>query len=124
MKKNKSYCIINLVLVNFNYQSNINIDIAIESGQNLDQKVPYRDDNWKNSKTLRSRDATWSRYTGVDIKDLVFSKQIAQSHSGILYRGKWQNNDIVARVLRIPDVNTRISRDFQTEFPFLRLVLF
>lgn len=84
--------------------------------------MAFRDDNWKNAKTLRSRDATWSRYTGVDIKDLIVSKPIAQSHSGTLYRGKWQNNDIVARVLNVLDVSPRISRDFQTEFPSLRLV--
>lgn len=96
-------------------------EIAIVYGQNPNQKMQYRDDGWKNAKTLRSRDATWSRFTGVDIKDLVVSKPIAQSHSGTLYRGKWQNNDIVARVLNVAEVTARISRDFQTEFPALRL---
>lgn len=98
------------------------LDIALENGQNPNQKVQYRDENWKNSKTLRSRDATWSRYTGIDIQSLALNKPIAQSHSGTLYRGKWQGNDIVARVLNIPEVTVRISRDFQTEFPNLRFV--
>uniref|UniRef100_A0A914D053 Protein kinase domain-containing protein n=1 Tax=Acrobeloides nanus TaxID=290746 RepID=A0A914D053_9BILA len=95
-------------------------EIAAENGQNTRQKIPYRDENWKGTKT-RTRDATLSRYTGVDIKSLSLSKAIAQSHSGTLYRGKWQGNEIVARILNIPNVTPRISRDFQTEFPALRV---
>lgn len=95
-------------------------DIAVEHGQNPNQKVQYRDASY-NTKTLRSRDATWSRYTGVDIQSLALTKPIAQSHSGTLYRGKWQGNDIVARVLNVNDVTPRISRDFQSEFPSLRI---
>ncbi|KAH7731355.1 CBN-PAT-4 protein [Aphelenchoides avenae] len=95
-------------------------EIAVEHGQNVNQKIPFRDENWRNTKT-RTRDATLSRYTGVDIQSLALTKPIAQSHSGILYRGKWQGNDIVARVLGVPEVTPRISRDFQTEFPALRI---
>ncbi|CAD5214956.1 unnamed protein product [Bursaphelenchus okinawaensis] len=95
-------------------------EIALENGQNANQKMPFRDDGWKNTKT-RTREATLSRYTGVDIQSLAFQKPIAQSHSGTLYRGKWQDNDIVARVLNIPEVTARISRDFSTEFPSLRI---
>lgn len=98
--------------------SNIS-EIAIEHGQNVSQKIPFRDETWRNTKT-RTRDATLSRYTGVDIQSLELSKSIAQSHSGTLYRGKWQGNDIVARVLNVAEVTARISRDFQTEFPSLR----
>jgi integrin-linked kinase len=95
-------------------------EIAHENGQNVHQKIPFRDENWRNTKT-RTRDATLSRYTGVDIQSLALSKPIAQSHSGVLYRGKWQGNDIVARVLGVPTVTPRISRDFQSEFPSLRI---
>lgn len=56
------------------------------------------------------------------MQSLALTKPIAQSHSGTLYRGKWQSNDIVARVLNIPNVTQRISRDFSTEFPSLRLL--
>lgn len=48
------------------------------------------------------------------------TKVIAQSHSGTLYRGRWQGIDVVARVLNVANVTPRISRDFQTEFPALR----
>jgi hypothetical protein len=63
------------------------------------------------------------RYTGVDLQSLALTKPIAQSHSGTLYRGKWQGNDIVARVLNVPDVTQRISRDFATEFPSMRFTI-
>lgn len=46
--------------------------------------------------------------------------KIAESHSGELWRGKWQGNDIVARILALPEVTPRISREFQAEFPSLR----
>jgi len=95
-------------------------EIAIENGQNVSQKIPFRDETWRNTKT-RTRDATLSRYTGVDIQSLELSKSIAQSHSGTLYRGKWQGNEIVARDLNVTEVTARISRDFQTEFPALRI---
>lgn len=85
----------------------------------MSQKIPFRDETWRNTKT-RTRDATLSRYTGVDIQSLELTKSIAQSHTGTLYRGKWQGNEIVARVLNIADVTARVSRDFQTEFPALR----
>lgn len=97
--------------------------IALELGQNPGQKIPYAGDGWRagTAKTLRSRDATWSRYTGVDIQSLALQKPIAQSHSDTLYRGRWQSNDVVARVLNIPEVTQRISRDFAMEFPALRV---
>uniref|UniRef100_A0A914LCH4 Protein kinase domain-containing protein n=1 Tax=Meloidogyne incognita TaxID=6306 RepID=A0A914LCH4_MELIC len=96
-------------------------EIALSSGQNPQQKIQYNGDSWRNTKTKRSREATWSRFTGVDLQSLALTKQIAQSHSGTLYRGKWQGNEIIARVLNIPEVTQRISRDFANEFPLLRI---
>ncbi|KHN72939.1 Integrin-linked protein kinase [Toxocara canis] len=96
------------------------IEIAQEHGQNVNEKIPFKDQTWKGTKS-RTRDATLSRYTGVDVSSLSLSMKIAESHSGELWRGKWQGNDIVARLLAISEVTPRISRDFQTEFPALRI---
>ncbi|KAF7635697.1 hypothetical protein Mgra_00004940 [Meloidogyne graminicola] len=96
-------------------------EIALSNGQNPQQKIQYNGDSWRNTKTKRSREATWSRFTGVDLQSLALTKQIAQSHSGTLYRGKWQGNEVIARVLNIPEVTPRISRDFANEFPLLRI---
>uniref|UniRef100_A0A7E4V179 Protein kinase domain-containing protein n=1 Tax=Panagrellus redivivus TaxID=6233 RepID=A0A7E4V179_PANRE len=96
------------------------IEVALSSGQNLNQKLPFREQNWGGTKT-RAREATLSRYTGVDLQSLQLSKELASSHSGTLYRGRWQGTEIVARVLNIANVTSRISRDFQVEFPSLRI---
>lgn len=55
------------------------------------------------------------------MKELVLKQSIAETHSGITYVGRWQNNDIVAKVLKIKNVTSRISRDFNEEFPKLRI---
>ncbi|ETN76257.1 ankyrin repeat protein [Necator americanus] len=95
-------------------------EIAIENGQNPNERIPFKDQTWKGTKS-RTRDATLSRYTGVDVSSLNLITKIAESHSGELWRGKWQGNDIVARILALHEVTPRISRDFQTEFPALRI---
>ncbi|VDL70010.1 unnamed protein product [Nippostrongylus brasiliensis] len=95
-------------------------EIAVENGQNPNERIPFKDQTWKGTKS-RTRDATLSRYTGVDVTSLNLITKVAESHSGELWRGKWQGNDIVARILAIQEVTPRISRDFQTEFPALRI---
>uniref|UniRef100_A0A915PWB9 Protein kinase domain-containing protein n=2 Tax=Spirurina TaxID=6274 RepID=A0A915PWB9_9BILA len=96
------------------------VEIAQEHGQSINERIPFKDQTWKGTKT-RTRDATLSRYTGVDMASLSLSMKVAESHSGELWRGKWQGNDIVARILSLPEVTPRISRDFQAEFPSLRI---
>ncbi|PIO57504.1 hypothetical protein TELCIR_21082, partial [Teladorsagia circumcincta] len=92
----------------------------MENGQNPNERIPFKDQTWKGTKS-RTRDATLSRYTGVDVSSLNLITKVAESHSGELWRGKWQGNDIVARILAVQEVTPRISRDFQTEFPALRI---
>ncbi|XP_050513815.1 integrin-linked protein kinase [Diabrotica virgifera virgifera] len=94
-------------------------DIAVESGQDL-KKIKFKDQSYLGLKT-RSRDATLSRHKGINIKELEMKKKIADTHSGITYIGRWQNNDIVAKILNVRDVTSRISRDFNEEFPKLRI---
>lgn len=48
---------------------------------------------------------------------------MATSPSGETWRGHWQKNDIVAKVLAIRQCTPRISRDFNEEFPKLRYFL-
>lgn len=45
---------------------------------------------------------------------------MATSPSGETWRGHWQKNDIVAKVLAVRQCTPRISRDFNEEFPKLR----
>lgn len=37
-----------------------------------------------------------------------------------LWKGRWQGNDIVVKVLKVRDWSTRKSRDFNEECPRLR----
>ena len=66
-------------------------------------------------------DATLSRHTGIDIKQLNLQARITTSHSGDVWKGVWQGNEIVAKILRLAECTLRDSRDFKEEFPRLRL---
>lgn len=90
----------------------------METGQDL-KKITFKDQGWLGLKT-RSRDATLSRHRGINIADLALHTQIASSPSGDTWRGKWQKNDVVAKILAVRDCSSRISRDFNEEFPKLR----
>lgn len=94
-------------------------DMAVEAGQDL-KKIVFKDQSWLGHKT-RSRDATLSRYKGINIKDLKLPNVIARSATGDTYRGEWQRNAIVAKYLRVRDCTARIARDFNEEFPKLRI---
>lgn len=56
-------------------------EMAVAAGQDVRQKVPFRDQSWKGTKT-RSRDATLSRYSGVEIVQLQLQTKITSGHSG------------------------------------------
>lgn len=94
-------------------------DLAIESGQEL-KKISIKDQSWLGLKT-RSRDATLSRYKGINIEDLQLHTKVSISPSGETWRGRWQNNDIIAKILTLREITPRISRDFNEEFPKLRI---
>lgn len=94
-------------------------DLAIESGQEL-KKISLKDQNWLGLKT-RSRDATLSRYKGIAIEDLQLHTKVSISSSGETWRGKWQNNEVIAKILTVREITPRVSRDFNEEFPKLRI---
>ncbi|KRZ17426.1 Integrin-linked protein kinase, partial [Trichinella zimbabwensis] len=107
-------------------------ETAVNCGQDLNYRLPFRDQSWKGTKT-RSRDATLSRYSGVDIAQLQLQIKISDGPTGevrcfhvvlfcfLLWRGTWQGNEIVARILNLREVTPRKSRDFQEEYPRLRI---
>ncbi|KAJ9580417.1 hypothetical protein L9F63_003941 [Diploptera punctata] len=94
-------------------------ELAVETGQDL-KKITFKDQSWLGLKT-RSRDATLSRHKGINIADLQLHTKIATSPSGESWRGRWQKNDIVAKILAVRDCTSRVSRDFNEEFPKLRI---
>ncbi|XP_026472417.1 integrin-linked protein kinase-like [Ctenocephalides felis] len=94
-------------------------DMAIENGQEL-KKITFKDQSWLGLKT-RSRDATLSRHRGINFSELTLHTKIADTPSGISWRGRWQKNDIVAKQINVREVTNRALRDFQEEFPKLRI---
>ncbi|UYV82927.1 hypothetical protein LAZ67_22001411 [Cordylochernes scorpioides] len=94
-------------------------DMANQLGQEL-KKIPYKEQNWMGTKT-RSRDATLSRHSGINISELSLQTKLASTPSGETWRGLWQGNDIVAKILRLREVLPRYARDFIDEYPRLRI---
>lgn len=69
---------------------------------------------------LPSGDATLSRHKGINISELALHTKMSVRPSGELWRGKWQGNEIVAKILALRECSSRICRDFNEEFPRLR----
>uniref|UniRef100_A0AAY4AB02 Scaffold protein ILK n=1 Tax=Denticeps clupeoides TaxID=299321 RepID=A0AAY4AB02_9TELE len=93
---------------------------AEKQGQNMN-KVPFKDTFWKGTMRTRPRNATLNKHAGVDFKQLSFLTKINENQSGELWQGRWQANEIVVKVLHIRDWTTRKSRDFNEEYPKLRI---
>ena len=79
----------------------------------------FKDQSWLGLKT-RSRDATLSRHKGININELYLHTKIAVTASGETWRGKWQGNEIAAKILGLRECTPRISRDFNEQYPKLR----
>jgi len=92
---------------------------AAELGQDL-RKREFKDLSWLGLKT-RSRDATLSRHKGININELYLHTKIAQTPTGETWHGKWQGNEIAAKILAVRECTPRISRDFNDEYPKLRI---
>jgi len=94
-------------------------DSAARAGQDLKVKE-FKDQSWLGLKT-RSRDATLSRHKGININELYLHTKIAVTASGETWRGKWQGNEIAAKILGLRECTPRISRDFNEQYPKLRI---
>ncbi|NWX16281.1 ILK kinase, partial [Aegotheles bennettii] len=93
---------------------------AEKLGQSL-TKVPYKDSFWKGTTRTRPRNGTLNKLAGIDFKQLNLGQRLNVNQSGELWRGRWQGNDIAIKVLMIRDWTTRKSRDFNEEYPKLRI---
>jgi hypothetical protein len=57
---------------------------------------------------------------GININELYLHTKLAQTATGETWRGKWQGNEIAAKILAVREGTPRISRDFNNEYPKLR----
>ncbi|NWR81913.1 ILK kinase, partial [Centropus unirufus] len=70
---------------------------------------------------LPAGNGTLNKLAGIDFKQLNLSQKLNENQSGELWKGRWQGNDIVIKMLKIRDWTTRKSRDFNEEYPKLRI---
>uniref|UniRef100_W5KN91 Scaffold protein ILK n=1 Tax=Astyanax mexicanus TaxID=7994 RepID=W5KN91_ASTMX len=95
-------------------------EMAEKQGQSL-TKVPFKDTFWKGTTRTRPRNGTLNKHAGIDYKQLTLMARINENHSGELWKGRWQGTEIVVKVFHIRDWTTRKSRDFNEEYPKLRI---
>ena len=94
-------------------------EMAKSLGQDL-QEVPYKDTVWKGTTRTRAKNGTF-KHENVDLKQLNLKGKIASSHSGETWRGRWGQQEIVAKILRIRDITSRKQREFHEEYLRLRI---
>nr|XP_009931758.1 PREDICTED: integrin-linked protein kinase [Opisthocomus hoazin] len=78
---------------------------AEKLGQSL-TKIPYKDTFWKGTTRTRPRNGTLNKLAGIDFKQLSLSQKLNENQSGELWKGRWQGNDIVIKMLKIRDWTT------------------
>ncbi|XP_009980461.1 PREDICTED: integrin-linked protein kinase, partial [Tauraco erythrolophus] len=81
---------------------------AEKLGQSL-TKIPYKDTFWKGTTRTRPRNGTLNKLAGIDFKQLSLSQKLNENQSGELWKGRWQGNDIVIKMLKIRDWGCRFS---------------
>lgn len=94
-------------------------ELAVQLGQDT-KKIVFKDESWLGTKT-RARDATLSRHSGINMKEVSFEVKIANTPSGETWKGLWQKNHIVAKILKLRETPPRVTRDFNDEYPRLRI---
>ncbi|XP_035755123.1 integrin-linked protein kinase [Egretta garzetta] len=82
---------------------------AEKLGQSL-TKIPYKDTFWKGTTRTRPRNGTLNKLAGIDFKQLSLSQKLNENQSGELWKGRWQGNDIVIKILKIRDWSTHCSQ--------------
>ncbi|KAJ8275523.1 hypothetical protein COCON_G00072750 [Conger conger] len=99
-------------------------DLLKERAEKLGQsltRIPFKDTFWKGTTRTRPRNGTLNKLAGIDFKQLSMLAKINENHSGELWQGRWQGTEIVVKVLKVRDWTTRKSRDFNEEYPKLRI---
>ncbi|PWA22045.1 hypothetical protein CCH79_00010263, partial [Gambusia affinis] len=101
-------------------------ELLREKGEKMGQslaKIPFKDSFWKGTTRTRPRNGTLNKLAGIDHRQLSFTEKRNENHSGELWQGRWQGNEIAVKVLKIRDWTSRKSRDFNEEYPKLRFLL-
>ncbi|GAU99464.1 hypothetical protein RvY_10464 [Ramazzottius varieornatus] len=89
------------------------------------RKIAYKDQSSMGTrmrtKTLDRSLSRQSAISGIDLHNLQLTLKLASAPSGETWRGRYQGRDVVTKVLRVREVTPRIPRDFNDEYPKLRI---
>lgn len=97
-------------------------ELAMAHNQDLSRKVSYREAVTTDEGKLRTRNAALSKHPTIALQDLNLTEKTAITTSGETWRGTWNNIEICAKFINYgPDCTPRIVRDFQEEYPKLRI---
>lgn len=94
-------------------------EYAKSIGQDM-QEIPYKDTIWKGTTRTRAKNGTL-KHENVELKQLNLKGKIASSQSGETWRGRWGQQEIVTKILRVRDISSRKQREFHEEYLRLRI---
>ncbi|CAK8671925.1 unnamed protein product [Clavelina lepadiformis] len=96
-------------------------EMAASLGQDLNE-IQYKDsvNAWKGTTRTRAKNETLS-HENVDLRQLNLKGKIASSHSGETWRGRWGQQEIVTKILKVRDITSRKAREFHEEYLRLRI---
>nr|CAB3256043.1 integrin-linked protein kinase-like [Phallusia mammillata] len=94
-------------------------DLASTLGQDMND-VQYKNVVSIGTTRTRAKNGTL-KHENVDLRQLNLKGKIASSHSGETWRGRWGQQEIVAKILKIREITSRKSREFHEEYLRLRI---
>lgn len=89
-------------------------------GQDLTTNIPFSENVWKGTTRTRAKNGTLN-HENVDLRQLNLKGKIATSHSGETWKGRWGQTEILAKILSVRNITSRISREFHDEYLRLRI---
>ncbi|XP_077974623.1 scaffold protein ILK-like [Styela clava] len=95
-------------------------ELARSKGQDLKTKIPFSENVWKGTTRTRAKNGTMN-HENVDLRQLNLKGKIASSHSGETWKGRWGQTEILAKILAVKNITSRISRAFHEEYLRLRI---
>jgi len=94
--------------------------MAESFGQDL-TPIPYQQTVQKYTTTRTRAKNDTLQHENVDLRQLNLRGKIAVSPSGETFRGKWGQQEIIAKTLKVREITPRRSREFHEEYLRLRI---
>jgi len=95
-------------------------EMALQKGQDLNE-IHFKDSVSKYTTTRTRAKNDTLKHDNVDLRQLNLKGKIGQTHSGVAWRGRWGQQEIVAKILHVNEITSRKSREFYEEYLRLRI---